>query len=428
MNLFYTHRNAPYYADIQEHLMTAESIVLLLVNGKDKIPNPVEGEDDIKLESPVVRWKQMLGNKDPNDARTEKYNESQDCMRGTYGVDLIKNAFHGSDNAKAANKERDIFLFPIPEKPPDFEYIRTKVTMDMILSFLFPPNLEHSNSTGRLDLFALYGPIVNYHSVDYCFCTRCIRTSKDQLTIANAEREAIDRKRMGLTGTAVTGDSKISTGAKTQHNFMAVKKLHDPPTRLLKEVDINQIYNMLCPKCQAHCDGFVHLTCGRGGQHLNSDIEIDELIREINRRDLLTLLQVEKGSIAKIMIDTLDLTEPPEIMYKEEHVRELFKDLETDYYERYEYDHLMKMVIEDRRLRMNFWISKITKKPIEKFKNPNLLNQNEKVDRRDINNPYFSLQRILPISLHMEKTKVISTDTTYDKLHFDYRSKLLQNE
>lgn len=209
---------------------------------------------------------------------------------------------------------------------------------------------------------------------------------------------------------------------------MTVKKLSDAPKRLLKEVDINQIYSSLCQKCKAHCDGFVHLTCGRGGQHLNSDIEIDELVNEINRRDLLTLLTVEKGSIAKMMIDTLDLTEPPEIMYNEEHVRELFKDLETDYYERYEFDHLMKMILEDRRLRMNYWISKITKKPIEKFKNPNLLNQNEKVNRKDINNPYFSLSRILPISLHMNKTKVISTDTTYDKVHFDYKANMLQSE
>lgn len=76
------------------------------------------------------------------------------------------------------------------------------------------------------------------------------------------------------------------------------------------------------------------------------------------------------------------------------------------------------MIVEDRRLRMNYWISKITKKPIEKFKNPNLLNQNEKVNRRDIKNPYFSLQRILPISVHMEKTKVVIPDANYDQLHF----------
>lgn len=82
------------------------------------------------------------------------------------------------------------------------------------------------------------------------------------------------------------------------------------------------------------------------------------------------------------------------------------------------------MIMEDRRLRINYWISKIIKKPIEKFKNPGLLNRNEKVDRTDIKNPYFSLSRILPISLHMEKHKIVPKDESYDKLHFDHTAKL----
>ena len=41
-----------------------------------------------------------------------------------------------------------------------------------------------------------------------------------------------------------------------------------------------------------------------------------------------------------MMIENLDLKEPPEIMYKEELVVELLRDLETDYYERYEFDDL----------------------------------------------------------------------------------------
>lgn len=115
-------------------------------------------------------------------------------------------------------------------------------------------------------------------------------------------------------------------------------------------------------------------------------------------------------------------------MYTEAHLRELVKDLDTDYYGRYEFDDLQKMVLEDRRLRINYWVSKITHKPIEKFKNPNMLNQNEKVDRKDIKNPYFSLQRILPISLHMERTKKVAKDTKYDKLHFDYKTQYIQCE
>jgi hypothetical protein len=115
-------------------------------------------------------------------------------------------------------------------------------------------------------------------------------------------------------------------------------------------------------------------------------------------------------------------------MYEQHHVVELLKDLETDYYERYEFSDLQKMILEDRRLRINYWVSKITHKPIEKFKNPNLLNQNEKVDRNDIKNPYFSLSRILPISLYMERTKVIAKDGNYDKLHFDFKKSYNQAE
>jgi hypothetical protein len=84
----------------------------------------------------------------------------------------------------------------------------------------------------------------------------------------------------------------------------------------------------------------VYLTCGRGGQHVNTDIEISEMIHEINKTDILNLLIVEKGSTAKMMIQTLDLHEPPELMYTENHLRELIKDLETDYYDRYEFEDL----------------------------------------------------------------------------------------
>lgn len=44
-----------------------------------------------------------------------------------------------------------------------------------------------------------------------------------------------------------------------------VKKMTDAPQRLLNENAINDIYEHLCKTCKAHCDQFVHLTCGRGG-------------------------------------------------------------------------------------------------------------------------------------------------------------------
>lgn len=88
------------------------------------------------------------------------------CLRAQHGTTAVRNEFHGSDNPYSANKERDIFKFPIPQKVPDFHFDRMLVSLESLFKFLYPPNLEHSNANERMDLFALYGPTVNYHSVD----------------------------------------------------------------------------------------------------------------------------------------------------------------------------------------------------------------------------------------------------------------------
>ena len=134
-----------------------------------------------------------------------------------------------------------------------------------------------------------------------------------------------------------------------------------------------------------------------------TDIEINELINEINRSDLLEMLKIEKGTSANVMIDTLDLMTPTDIMYTWDDIIALLETLETDYYNRYEFSDLQKMILEDRRVRINYWTSLITKKPIQKFKNPNLLNVNPKVERDNIKNPYFTIRRIVPISIYWKK-------------------------
>lgn len=57
----------------------------------------------------------------------------------------MKNAFHGSDKDADANKERDIFMFPVPQKVPEFKFEKFKITFDMLMKFIYPPNLEHPN-------------------------------------------------------------------------------------------------------------------------------------------------------------------------------------------------------------------------------------------------------------------------------------------
>ena len=40
--------------------------------------------------------------------------EDPNCLRAKFGKTIIKNELHGSDTPAEANKERDIFKFPIP--------------------------------------------------------------------------------------------------------------------------------------------------------------------------------------------------------------------------------------------------------------------------------------------------------------------------
>jgi hypothetical protein len=52
-------------------MMTADSIVMILINKVDLVWDEAKGMD-VKLDSPVVRWKKLIGNKDPEVAKTEE--------------------------------------------------------------------------------------------------------------------------------------------------------------------------------------------------------------------------------------------------------------------------------------------------------------------------------------------------------------------
>ena len=46
-----------------------------------------------------------------------------------------------------------------------------------------------------------------------------------------------------------------------------------------------------------------------------TDIEISELINEINKTDILEMLKIEKVTSAKIIIETISLETPEDILY-----------------------------------------------------------------------------------------------------------------
>eukprot|EP00826_Nyctotherus_ovalis_P026244 TRINITY_DN2051_c0_g1_i11.p1 TRINITY_DN2051_c0_g1~~TRINITY_DN2051_c0_g1_i11.p1 ORF type:complete len:196 (-),score=41.60 TRINITY_DN2051_c0_g1_i11:1074-1661(-) len=176
MNLFSKYKTAEFYQQIIDEMTSGESWCFILTN-RYETKFDEEKKEDVKVESPIERIKGLIGDKDPDVARST----DPSLWRSIYGKNLVCNAFFSSDNARDANREREIFHFAIPLDPPKFHHDKSKILLDDLLKFIFPPNLEHSNSTGRLDLFALYGPVLNHHSVDTCFCRDCTPLAKEVL-------------------------------------------------------------------------------------------------------------------------------------------------------------------------------------------------------------------------------------------------------
>lgn len=125
----------------------------------------------------------------------------------------------------------------------------------------------------------------------------------------------------------------------------------------------------------------------------------------MNKLEIEEMLTAVKGSAAKTIILTLDLTEPDEIMYNASHIRSLFEDLETDYFKRMNFYDMQKRAFEDRNARLSFWLSKITGIPVEKLKTRNPVAPKRK---------QLEQQTRLPMSLtHIEKS-LTQTGTNRD--------------
>lgn len=51
--------------------MTGDSLILLLINSRETYWDE-EKEMDVREEDPITRWKKLLGNKDPEVAKSEE--------------------------------------------------------------------------------------------------------------------------------------------------------------------------------------------------------------------------------------------------------------------------------------------------------------------------------------------------------------------
>ena len=60
---------------------------------------------------------------------------------------------------------------------------------------------------------------------------------------------------------------------------------------------------------------------------------------------------------------------------------------------------MQQVILEDRRIRMNAWLSSLIGKPVERFKNPKLIDPTlNKKERSNVKNVNFTLLRTLPLT------------------------------
>lgn len=125
-NIYYKHQKKDYFNKLIAYTSTGESLVLLLSHTSN---------------DPISALKKLVGPKDPEVAKKS----DPESLRAKYGKDIIKNEFYASDDQLSANKERDIFRFPIPQKQPDLKMNKYKISLDTLWTFLHPKNMEHSD-------------------------------------------------------------------------------------------------------------------------------------------------------------------------------------------------------------------------------------------------------------------------------------------
>jgi hypothetical protein len=78
----------------------------------------------------------------------------------------------------------------------------------------------------------------------------------------------------------------------------------------------------------------------------------------------------------------------------------LIQQIEPDYYERYDFTELQNLILEDRRIRMTYWVAKMTGKSVDRF--PPVTSLDNTLTPQQLNDPkgpYFTLNRKLPLTL-----------------------------
>jgi hypothetical protein len=176
------------------------------------------------------------------------------------------------------------------------------------------------------------------------------------------------------------------------------------------------------------CEDYTCLVSGRELQHVVTDSEINSMISEVNRNDLLRVLVGEKGNGAKVMMEEMVIQEPLEFQHNRHTIKKLFEKLQTDYYGRFDFRELQIVILEDRRVRLNAWAAKVLDIPIPKIRinkhvNPSATDR----ERKNPRNLNYTLSRIEPLPMISKKPNITETPLDFPISIVD-KKKYMPNE
>ena len=109
-NLFYKHTQKGYYQNILDYMTSGPVAILILTNLEDSYVD--ESGITVLYLSPILRFKELIGNKDPTLAKSQNAN----CLRALYGSDIVFNEFYSSDSLQDAYRELNCFMMELPVK------------------------------------------------------------------------------------------------------------------------------------------------------------------------------------------------------------------------------------------------------------------------------------------------------------------------
>jgi|688.fasta_scaffold1130179_1 hypothetical protein len=85
----------------------------------------------------------------------------------------------------------------------------------------------------------------------------------------------------------------------------------------------------------------------------------------------------------------------------------LVKQIEPDYYDRYDFTELQNIILEDRRIRTTYWVAKVTGKSVDRFPPVTSLDNTLTPEQlTDTKGPYFTLNRKLPLTLLIKPEQI----------------------